>query len=272
MFEGDAGRRAVSQWIRDRETAKAEKENNSSGLLPEMTPAIIKQCAMANDGYETPELNDKLYLHFKGFRKMQNLEPYTELKGLWLDSNGLQKIENLGHLSNLRCLFLNNNLINQIEGLEGLTSLVSLDISQNRIFKVQGLSCLPSLQTLNIARNYLETPESIDELTGCKSLTNVDLSNNNLQDAAVIDVLASIPKVVALNMNGNPVVNNTPQFRKKMVCANKSLLYLDRPVFELERITAEAWQQGGREGEVAARNAYNEQKKAQDRAQVPREF
>lgn len=59
--------------------------------MPEMNAKTLKEAAMQNEGYETPELNDKLYLHFKGWKKIENLEPYTGLTALWLDSNG--KIE-----------------------------------------------------------------------------------------------------------------------------------------------------------------------------------
>lgn len=31
----------------------------------EMTPAVLKAAALAHDGYETPALNDRLYLHYR---------------------------------------------------------------------------------------------------------------------------------------------------------------------------------------------------------------
>ncbi|CAN0436630.1 unnamed protein product, partial [Hapterophycus canaliculatus] len=39
-----------------------------------------------------------LYLHFKGYRTIQNLEPYTSLKALWLGGNGLSEIQGISHL------------------------------------------------------------------------------------------------------------------------------------------------------------------------------
>jgi len=36
--------------------------------LPEMTLEELKKCALEHGGYETPELNDILYLHYKGYR------------------------------------------------------------------------------------------------------------------------------------------------------------------------------------------------------------
>ncbi len=84
--------------------------------------ALIKAC-VENEGYETPALNDQIYLHFKGFRRIENLEPYTELKALWLESNGIEKLENLDHLSKLRCLYLQQNLIQSIENIQNLVSM-----------------------------------------------------------------------------------------------------------------------------------------------------
>jgi dynein assembly factor 1 len=38
-----------------------------------MTFEAVLQTCKDNDGYELPELNEKLYLHFKGFARIENL-------------------------------------------------------------------------------------------------------------------------------------------------------------------------------------------------------
>lgn len=55
---------------------------------------IIAICEQ-DDLYEFPELNNKLYLHFKGFKKIQNLNAFVNVKTLWLENNVITKIENL---------------------------------------------------------------------------------------------------------------------------------------------------------------------------------
>ena len=85
-----------------------------------MTPEVLLKSCVDNEGYETPSLNDQLYLHFKGFRRIENLEEYTDLKALWLESNGIEKLENLDHLSKLRCLYVQQNLIQRIENMQNL--------------------------------------------------------------------------------------------------------------------------------------------------------
>ncbi|CAM9952453.1 unnamed protein product, partial [Choristocarpus tenellus] len=110
---------------------QAKKDLDTYGL-PVMTPASIlevgtrKIAAMDDEGYETPELNDRLYLHFKGYRKVQNLEPYLNLKALWLGGNGLSTIHGLDHLSQLRCLYMQQNLLSGVSGLQGLVNLVQV--------------------------------------------------------------------------------------------------------------------------------------------------
>lgn len=39
--------------------------------------------------HRTPELNDKLYLHFKGYPNIGGLEEYVNVRCLWMEGNGV---------------------------------------------------------------------------------------------------------------------------------------------------------------------------------------
>jgi dynein assembly factor 1 len=226
-----------------------------------MTPEALLELAVSHEGgFVTPKLNDSLYLHFKGWSKIENLEPYSELKALWLESNGLQKLENLDALTKLRCLYVQQNLVTKIENIQSLVSLRILDISQNRLTKLENLGSLPCLETLNVSKNLLENNESIKELELCTRLFTIDLSNNVLEGEEVLDAIAAAPSLVSFNLTGNPVMK-VPQLRKKMICKMPKLTYLDRPVFAAERFAAEAWGKGGRDAEVNARAEYQKLQK-----------
>jgi hypothetical protein len=41
---------------------------------PDMTPEVLKQLAIQHEGFEAPLLNDRLYLHFKGFLQVPILQ------------------------------------------------------------------------------------------------------------------------------------------------------------------------------------------------------
>jgi len=46
-------------------------------MANEMTKELLKAHCKEQGGYTTASLNDKLFLHFKGFDRIQNLEEYT---------------------------------------------------------------------------------------------------------------------------------------------------------------------------------------------------
>ena len=60
-----------------------------------MSKQVLKSLCRREELYETPKLNEKLYLNHQGFTKIENLEEYTELRAIWLNNNGLERIEGL---------------------------------------------------------------------------------------------------------------------------------------------------------------------------------
>jgi len=244
-----------------------------------MTAAALKSICKELKQYNTPELNDKMYLHYKGW---QDIEPclgaYFNCKALWLEGNGLDRLQNLEKLTQLKCLFVHENLLEEVSGLEANTELDTLNISNNCISRLSGISHLRVLTTLQATNNRFQTAEDLAHLRECESLISVDFSNCRIEDPAVIDILASMPNLKCVYLTGNPVVRKIRNYRKTIVGRCLNLTYLDdRPVFDDERRCVSAWTAAGglegtkesdaraRQAEKAERQRITEEKEERER-------
>jgi hypothetical protein len=70
-------------------------ENGNSYLDKEYVKAVCQEVGL----FELPRLNVKLYLHFKGFKKIQALEEYSNVKAIWLEGNGIEAISGLDQMT-----------------------------------------------------------------------------------------------------------------------------------------------------------------------------
>ncbi|XP_011503359.1 PREDICTED: dynein assembly factor 1, axonemal-like [Ceratosolen solmsi marchali] len=224
-----------------------------------MTECLIKKYCRDNKLYETPYLNDVLYLHYKGFSFIENLDNYTGLKCLWLENNGIKEIANLNNQTKLKCLFLHNNLIKKIENLEYLEQLDNLNLAYNLINKIENLDSLNYLTNLNLSHNYLKTLKDIEHIRYLDSVSILDISYNKIDTVEVVNVVGAMKSLRVLTLKGNPVIKFIKMYRKSLILNCKYLQHLDdKPVFPCDRACAEAWSRGGLQEEQVERRLWIE--------------
>lgn len=233
----------------------------------DMSRQALKDICKQHDLYRTPSLNDKLYCNFKGFRRISPaLGDYTGLRALFLEGNALDSMEGIPELKELRCLYLQQNIIAEVTGLDALDNLDTLNLANNLITHLDNLSCCKNLRTLLVNHNLLSGVDSIQHVAKCVALQTLDLQHNKIEDPGVLDALQAIPDLRCLYLKGNPVVAKIKNYRKTVVSRISSLVYLDdRPVFEKERRTSEAWAKGGLEAEREERNRIRDEEAEKDR-------
>jgi dynein assembly factor 1 len=162
-------------------------------------------------------------------------------------------------------LYLQENLIETMEGFDFMPVLHSLNLSDNMITKVEGLERLVRLETLQLKRNrFGKNNDDVNDLKGlldCPSISVLDLSDNFIQDEAILEeVIYKMPKLSVLYLMNNPFCKKMKNYRKIIIDKIPQLRYLDdRPVFKDDRRYAEAFVRGGYAEERKEREIYKKE-------------
>ncbi|VVC27063.1 Leucine-rich repeat,Leucine-rich repeat domain, L domain-like [Cinara cedri] len=235
-------------------------DHNTACHKPRITKESLKDLCKQKKLYIIPSHNDVLYLHFKGYLKIENLEEYTGLKCLWLENNCISTISGLDSQKELVSLYMHHNAISKIENLDVLVNLHTINLSHNFIKTIENLDTLPVLNTLIISHNKFSKANDIVHLANCKTLSILDLSHNYLDDPEIVEIFSKMESLRVLTLTGNSVISKIKYYRKTLTLKCKELRYLDeRPIFKKDRMCAEAWSTGGTEAEQAMRTKLNEE-------------
>ena len=202
-----------------------------------MTEALVSQICKDKGFYRSPSLNEKLYLHFTGFLKIQNIENFCNCKALWLENNSISTIENLEPLRELKTIFLQNNQINSFLGAAEacianpeetpqlasmyprglrptsgpLPSITNINLSSNGLLSLDGISFIfPNAESLIVSQNRLTNISA--ELKSLVRLCVFDISHNQ------IDIDASPVESQSIPIYEGSLLNFETEAEREILC------------------------------------------------------
>nr|AAI02656.1 Leucine rich repeat containing 67 [Bos taurus] len=199
----------------------------------------------------------------KNIDAIEDLSLCKNLSVLYLYDNRISQITNLNYATNLTHLYLQNNCISCIENLRSLKKLEKLYLGGNYIAVIEGLEGLEGLRELHVESQRLPLgeklvfdPRTLHSLA--KSLSILNISNNNIDDIRDLEILENLNKLIAadnqllhvkdlefllnklmklwkMDLNRNPVCLK-PKYRDRLILVSKSLEFLDgKEIKNMER-------------------------------------
>ena len=135
-------------------------------------------------------------------RRLTNLDRLTRMRRASFAQNEISRVEGLEACVQLEELNLEDNRLVTIEGLQTLSALRKLDLGKNRITRLENLSPhLSSLSQLSLEDNGVT---SLRGLAGLHSLMELYVGNNKISETREVQHLKTLPKLIILDMVGNP--------------------------------------------------------------------
>ncbi|XP_068018611.1 protein phosphatase 1 regulatory subunit 42 [Melanerpes formicivorus] len=189
-----------------------------------------------------------LYLYDNRIRQIQNLDFASNMTHLYLQNNCIAAMESLSSLKNLEKLYLGGNCITVVEGLDKTDKIRELHIESQRlplgeklVFDPRSLRSLAkSLTVLNISNNNIDELEELAVLENLSYLTAADNQLRCMKDLEV--ALHQWTKLCRMDLTGNPICQE-PKYRDRIVVQSPALESLDgKEIKEVERQFLMNWQ------------------------------
>uniref|UniRef100_A0A8C3XAT1 Protein phosphatase 1 regulatory subunit 42 n=1 Tax=Cyanoderma ruficeps TaxID=181631 RepID=A0A8C3XAT1_9PASS len=182
-----------------------------------------------------------LYLYDNQISQIQNLDFASNITHLYLQNNHISNIENLSSLKKLEKLYLGGNYITVVEGLDKVRVLRELHIESQHLplgekllFDPISLNSLAkSLSVLNISNNNID---ELGDLAVLENLSYLKAVNNQLKHMEDLEVvLKRWTKLRRIDLTGNPVCQK-PKYKDRIIVQSLTLESLDgKEIKEMER-------------------------------------
>ncbi|CAG9310144.1 unnamed protein product [Blepharisma stoltei] len=206
-----------------------EKEEFSSQSTISITLDMVKsQSSFEIDIFSKPKTDwimsqEKLILNNQKLTTLQGVEIFNNLKVLSCAGNMIKEIAGLNRCILLEELCLENNMISIIENLQSLVYLKKLNLGRNFISKIENLKDSKCLTQLSLEDNLIESLAGVEDLQGIMELY---IWNNKLSNLKEILLLKGLPKLMILDIYGNPL-SKEQNSRLYMIFNLKKLKVLD---------------------------------------------
>jgi len=195
---------------------------------------LILSVAKSRDIYETPELNDSLFLHGLGIKAVSPLPEYTHVEFLSLAENCLTSVSDLSQFPNLVFLNVSNNAITEID-IRLFPKLEQLHACHNSLTSFSVIEKNPTLKLVKLSHNKLT---SFPDISNLVSLEVLDVAKNLIHEMDLSNSSILPFSLRQLYLSPNPFVARVRNYRKTILsefCRFCRLSYLDNSfVTEME--------------------------------------
>ena len=112
-----------------------------------------------------------------------------------------------------------------------------------------------ALCNLDISHNHIKDINDCEQVIHLPALRSFDLRSNQIEASGdIVTFFTQMTQLHCLYLKGNPACRMVSGYRKILTVNMPNLYYLDeRPIFDYERLLADAFKRGGKDEEERVR-------------------